>query len=162
MTEISSVYLGIFFSTHHFHFFSVSWTPPPQWRNSAEHLLVFEFIEEILSTLDDDDNDEDMDDDDNDEEITPPFQIRKDLLESENPKGRVEIVLNIEDEKYWNIKKCRVRIQANYQMSEFSQEVEVNIRNAVDEKYFFEELERIVKDSNGKGVKTKDLFGERI
>ena len=161
MTEISSVYLGIFFSTHHFHFFSVSWTPPPQWRNSAEHLLVFEFIEEIL-TLDDDDNDEDMDDDDNDEEITPPFQIRKDLLESENPKGRVEIVLNIEDEKYWNIKKCRVRIQANYQMSEFSKEVEVNIRNAVDEKYFFEELERIVKDSNGKGVKTKDLFGERI
>lgn len=161
MTEISSVYLGIFFSTHHFHFFSVSWTPPPQWRNSAEHLLVFEFIEEIL-TLDDDDNDEDMDDDDNDEEITPPFQIRKDLLESEDPKGRVEIVLNIEDEKYWNIKKCRVRIQANYQMSEFSQEVEVNIRNAVDEKYFFEELERIVKDSNGKGVKTKDLFGERI
>ena len=161
MTEISSVYLGIFFSTHHFHFFSVSWTPPPQWRNSAEHLLVFEFIEEIL-TLDDDDNDEDMDDDDNDEEITPPFQIRKDLLESENPKGRVEIVLNIKDEKYWNIKKCRVRIQANYQMSEFSQEVEVNIRNAVDEKYFFEELERIVKDSNGKGVKTKDLFGERI
>ena len=123
---------------------------------------MFEFIEEILSTLDDDDNDEDMDDDDNDEEITPPFQIRKDLLESENPKGRVEIVLNIEDEKYWNIKKCRVRIQANYQMSEFSQEVEVNIRNAVDEKYFFEELERIVKDSNGKGVKTKDLFGERI
>ena len=112
---------------------------------------MFEFIEESLEL-----------EDTLDEEVRPPFQIRKDLSESIHDQGHSEIVINVANEKYWNIRACRVRIQADYQVSEFSKEVEVNIRDAKDEKEFFEELGRIVKDSDGKRVNTKDLFGEKI
>ena len=130
---------------------TVSWKPPLQWRDSEDHLIVFEFIEEFLEL-----------EDTLDEEVRPPFQIRKDLSESIHDQGHSEIVINVGNEKYWNIRACRVRIQADYQVSEFSKEVEVNIRDAKDEKEFFEELGRIVKDSDGKRVNTKDLFGEKI
>ena len=112
---------------------------------------MFDFIEEFLQV-----------EDAVEEEARPPFQIRKDLSESIHDQGHSEVVINVGDKKYWNIRKCRVRIQANYQVSEFSNEVEVNIRDAQDEKEFFEELGRIVKDSDRKRVNTKDLFGEKM
>ena len=116
---------------------SVRWIPPTQWIRSDDLLFVLELLEnEIFYDEDDEDDEEDEED---------RLQLRRDFSLSTRDDGVLEIPLDVSDEKYWGVRRVRVKIQGNYQVSEFSKEVKLNIMNAKDEKEFMGKLNQFVR-----------------
>ena len=127
---------------------SVRWIPPTQWIRSDDLLFVLELLEnEIFYDEDDEDDEEDEED---------RLQLRRDFSLSTRDDGVLEIPLDVSDEKYWGVRRVRVKIQGNYQVSEFSTEVKLNIMNAKDEKEFMGKLNQFVRE--GKNAKIQDMF----
>ena len=116
-------------------------------------MIILELLKEDPFFSFDDEDDEDLE-----EEFDSPIQIRRLLSKSKDPEGAMEMVIDVSNIKYINVKQVRVKIQANYQSSNYSKKVELNVRNIRDEKLFLENLAKMVKDSNGKGVRVKDVL----
>ena len=123
----------------------MTWSPPHQWRNSDDHLLILELLEDEVWKFDD-------------EEGENPLEIRKDLSDTENKEGVLEIPINVSDQKYLDIRRIRVKIQGNYQISNFSEVVPVNVLDAKYEKDFFGKISNLLHDGKGESVDIKDLF----
>ena len=104
----------------------------------------------------DEDNEADEDDEDDEEDEEDRLQLRRDFSLSTRDDGVLEIPLDVSDEKYWGVRRVRVKIQGNYQVSEFSTEVKLNIMNAKDEKEFMGKLNQFVRE--GKNAKIQDMF----
>ena len=84
--------------------------------------------------------------------------MRRDFSLSTRDDGVIEIPLDVSDEKYWGVRRARVKVQGNYQVSEFSEEVKLNLLNAKDEREFLGKFDKFVRDGSGKNVKIQDLF----
>ena len=96
------------------------------------------------------------DEDEEDEEDR--IEMRRDFSLSTRDDGVIEIPLDVSDEKYWGVRRARVRIQGNYQVSELSKEVALNVLDAKDEKEFLGKFDQFVRDGVGKNVKIEQLF----
>ena len=106
-------------------------------------MFVLELLESEIFDDEDDDDEEDR------------IEMRRDFSLSTREDGVLEIPLDVNDDKYWGVTRVRVRIQGNYQVSEFSKEVKVNVLNAKDEKEFLGKLDKMVRDGAGKPIGIK-------
>ena len=125
---------------------SVRWAPPTQWIQSEDLLFVLELLENEIFFDDDEEDEEDR------------IEMRRDFSLSIRDDGVIEIPLDVSDEKYWGVRRARVRIQGNYQVSELSKEVALNVLDAKDEKEFLGKFDQFVRDGVGKNVKIEQLF----
>ena len=125
---------------------SVRWAPPTQWIKSNDLLFVLELLENEIFYDEDEEDEEDR------------IEMRRDFSLSTRDDGVIEIPLDVSDEKYWAVRRVRVKIQGNYQVSEFSKEVQLNVLDAKDEKEFLGKLDQVVRDGAGKNVKIQNMF----
>ena len=84
--------------------------------------------------------------------------MRRDFSLSTRDDGVIEIPLDVSDEKYWGVRRARVKVQGNYQVSDFSKEVKLNLLDAKDEKEFMGKLGQFMRDRTDKNVKIQNVF----
>ena len=84
--------------------------------------------------------------------------MRRDFSLSTRDDGVIEIPLDVSDEKYWGVRRARVKVQGENQISEFSKEVKLNLLDAKDEKEFQDKLDQFLRDGKEKNVKIQNVF----
>ena len=128
---------------HDVYSISVSWTAPPEWKNSADHVLLIELVRsdshKNLSC----------------ENIKNPYEetdcrhvtVKKEFSKA-NKNGLIKFQINRRLPKYQSVEGVRVRvINQDYQKSKYSKKVSIEEDNNEGEDYDGSDYELLMRES---------------